>query len=228
MDAAARRDTRPVRRRRRDAQREQRPGQQGGGRQGDVDPEDGHDRRPDRLQQGTGAQRLAWPDHRHPVGQGAGRLAISARISDDRERHRSRNVADPGETQAVQQLTARRSARTVRRATRRWPSAPRGRPDEKLRRPRGAGRSRLLRPRPRGGRRRRAERRREDDPAQRPGRRPCADRRQGALSRRGRDRSRDRGALPARAGAHPPDPKALQRHDGVRERLHRRRPWRRS
>ena len=61
VDAAARRDAVAVRRRRGDAQRQQQPERQGGGRQGDVDPEDGDDRRPGRLHQGTGAQRLAGP-----------------------------------------------------------------------------------------------------------------------------------------------------------------------
>ena len=38
----------------------------------------------------------------------------------------------------------------------------------------------------------------------------------------------DGGAMPARARAHASDSKALQRHDGVRECLHRRRAWRRA
>ncbi len=51
--------------------------------------------------------------------------------------------------------------------------------------------------------------------------------RHGRLARSGRDRVADRRAVPPRHRAHPPDSAPVLRHDGVRERLHRRPPRRR-
>ena len=52
-----------------------------------------------------------------PMGQGAGRVEVPARVSRDRERDRSESP-HPGETQAVQQLTAaRRTECPAREAT---------------------------------------------------------------------------------------------------------------
>ena len=78
VDAAARRDAGAVRRGRGHAHGEQRPEEQGRGRQGDVDPEDRHDRRPDRLHHRPGAERLAGADHRHAMGEGEGRARSSS------------------------------------------------------------------------------------------------------------------------------------------------------
>ena len=64
--------------------------------------------RPDRLHLRTRAERLAGPDHRHAMGQGAGGVEVPARVSRDGERDRP-ECSDPGETQAVQQLTAARA-----------------------------------------------------------------------------------------------------------------------
>ena len=88
---------------------ERRPDEQGGGRQGDVDLEDGHDRRSHRLHLRSGAQRLARPDHRHAMGEGQGRVEVSARLSRDRARHRSER-SDRGEAPALQRLAAARRA----------------------------------------------------------------------------------------------------------------------
>ena len=99
-----------IRRRRGDAHGKQRPNEQGGRRQGDVDPEDGHDRWSDQLHQRTGAQRIARADHRLPMGQGSRRVQVQARLPRDRACHRSERP-HPGETQAIQQLTAARRAR---------------------------------------------------------------------------------------------------------------------
>ncbi len=107
VDPAARRDARAVRRGRGRAFGEQRSADQGLGRQGDVDPEDRHHRRPDRLHLGPGAERLAGADHRHAMGEGEGGLEVPARLSGDRERDRPEG-SDPGEAPAVQQLTRRR------------------------------------------------------------------------------------------------------------------------
>ncbi len=60
---------------------------------------------PSRLHPRGRAQRVPGADHRHAMGQGAGRVEVPARVSRDRERNRSEGP-DPGEAQAVQQLTA--------------------------------------------------------------------------------------------------------------------------
>ena len=195
---------RAVRRRRGGADRERRSVQQGGRRQGDVDPEDGHDRRSDRLQQGTGAQRLARARSSAPNGSRR-RPARNSRSSIRRPR------TPPTRTFRSRRSSSRTTADGDRRAGMSDTKA-----DGLLLHAEGLSKSfgalvvldgvdfsvhareavGVVGP----------ERRRQDDPAQRPGRRPCANRRQGALSRRGRDRCGDRRALPAGAGAHPPDP----------------------
>ena len=94
-----------VRRRFRRLAGERRSDRQGRGRQGDVDAQDRHHRRPGRLHLRPGAQRLARADHRHPMGEGAGRIEVQARVPCDRARHRP-ECSHLGKTQAIQRLTA--------------------------------------------------------------------------------------------------------------------------
>ena len=161
------------------------------------------------------------PDHRHAMGEGDGGIEVQARLRRHRQRDRSER-ADRGEAAAVQRLSERRGPNVALAGADGALLDAGGlhkrfdallvldgvdfsvRADEAVGivGPNGAGKTTLL-------------------SVLVGAHAPTA----GTVRFRGQDvtAAADRRALPARPRAHAPDPAAVQRHDGVRERLRRRR-----
>ena len=186
------------------------------------DAEDDDDRRQGRLHPRPGSQRLAGTDHRHAMGEGAGRARNSSSTIVITENATDPNVPIGAKLQPFNGVIGRgRNAATAER--RRRPARASGihkrfnalvvldGVDFHVRADEAVG---IVGP----------ERRRQDDDAQRAGRRAAADRgRRFAFAAQDVTASAGGGALPAGPGAHASDPAPVQRHDGVRECLRRRR-----
>ena len=106
VDAAARREPRPARRRRDGSPDKQRPEKQGCGRARAERAEDHHHRRQGRLHRRAGTECLARSHHRHAMGKGPAWLAFQARLYGDRACDRPQR-ADRRQVESLQCLRRR-------------------------------------------------------------------------------------------------------------------------